>query len=211
MSGIKADSFDSRKNISGIRDNIFNYQHYMSGIRHGMSKSRNNTSGIKGDIFRNRNDMSGVRDEISHCRNDYSVIGIGRMSCKNNVSGIDAGDSFDAHKMRGVRQRSLPPNGRFTAPASPAAAVGRLASQRWRDLILRFWHGDPLRCLVCQNPMRVIAVIDDPRGGEKTLRHLGARRDPPARLPPQGLPDPYTREPCNDVNPMPDYENVLTI
>ena len=93
----------------------------------------------------------------------------------------------------------------------PAAAVGRLPSQRWRDLILRFWHGDPLRCLVCQNPMRVIAVIDDPRGDGEVSPTLGRLHDPPARLPPQGLPDPYTREPCNDVNPMPDYENVLTI
>ena len=68
--------------------------------------------------------------------------------------------------------------------------------------------------------MRVIAVIDDPLVVEKILRHLGAWRDPPAcrspgegrppRSPPPALPDPYTYEPCDDVNPMPDYENVLT-
>ena len=69
---------------------------------------------------------------------------------------------------------------------------------------------DPLRCPVCQNPMRVIAVIDDPRVVEKILRHLGAWHDPPARPPPQGLPGPYIYEPCDDVDPMPDYENVLT-
>ena len=55
-------------------------------------------------------------------------------------------------------------------------------SKRWRDLILRVWHVDPLRCPVCQNPMRVIAVIDDPRVAEKILRHLGAWHDPPAGL-----------------------------
>src|SRR6266516_5988328 len=31
----------------------------------------------------------------------------------------------------------------------------------------------------CQNPMRVLAVIDDPRVVEKILRHLGAWHAPP--------------------------------
>lgn len=57
--------------------------------------------------------------------------------------------------------------------------------------------------------MRVIAVIDDRRVVEKILRHLGAWHDPPPR-PPPGLPASYTCEPCDDVDPMPDYENVLT-
>ena len=61
-----------------------------------------------------------------------------------------------------------------------------------------------------QNPMRVIAVIDDPRVTEKILRHLGAWHDPPARPPPQGVRGPYTFEPCDNVDPPPDYENVLT-
>jgi hypothetical protein len=30
-------------------------------------------------------------------------------------------------------------------------------------LIPRVWRVDPLGCPVCQNPMRVIAAIDDPR------------------------------------------------
>ena len=58
--------------------------------------------------------------------------------------------------------------------------------------------------------MRVIAVIDDPRVVEKILRHLGAWHDPPADLSPPGAPGPYTDEPCDDVDPTPDYENVLT-
>jgi len=58
--------------------------------------------------------------------------------------------------------------------------------------------------------MRLIAVIDDPRVVEKILRHLGAWHDPPPRPPPQGPPAPYTYEPCEDVEPTPDYENVLT-
>jgi hypothetical protein len=50
-------------------------------------------------------------------------------------------------------------------------------------MILRVWHVDPLGCPVCQNPMRVIAAIDDPRVVEKTLRHLGVWHDPPPSPP----------------------------
>ena len=60
---------------------------------------------------------------------------------------------------------------------------------------------------------------------EKILRHLGAGHDPPPRPPPPDGSGPYTYEPCEDVDPivddprgvekilvdpMPDYENVLT-
>ena len=58
--------------------------------------------------------------------------------------------------------------------------------------------------------MRVIAVIDDPQVVEKLLRHLGAWHDPPARPPPSGGSGPYTYEPCDGVDPMPDYENAMT-
>ena len=58
--------------------------------------------------------------------------------------------------------------------------------------------------------MRVIAVIDDPGVVQKILRHLGAWHDPPASPPTHCPPGPYTYEPCDDVDPMPDYENVLT-
>jgi len=68
--------------------------------------------------------------------------------------------------------------------------------------------------------VRVIAVIDDPRLVEKVLRHHGAWHDPPACLPqprrrqaglsPPGATGPCTYEPCDDVAPTPDYENVLT-
>ena len=47
------------------------------------------------------------------------------------------------------------------------------------------WRVDPLRCPVCQNPMRVIAAIDDSRVVEKSLRHLAFWHDPPPSL--QGL------------------------
>ena len=62
---------------------------------------------------------------------------------------------------------------------------------------------DPLLCPVCQNPMRVLDVIDDPRVVEKILRPLGAWHDPPARPPPPGAWGPYTYEACDDVDPAP--------
>jgi hypothetical protein len=89
----------------------------------------------------------------------------------------------------------------------------KLPSKRWQDLILRVWHVDPLSCPVSQNPMRVIALIDDPGVVEKVLRHLGAWHDPPdchspgggrpSGLSPPGATEPYTCEPSEDVDPMP--------
>jgi hypothetical protein len=74
--------------------------------------------------------------------------------------------------------------------------------------------------------MRVIAVIDQRAVIEKILRHLGLWSGgptlAPARAPPEASTGPWTRsphemkpaisrgEPCGDVEPMPDYENVLT-
>jgi hypothetical protein len=43
-----------------------------------------------------------------------------------------------------------------------------------------------VRCPVCQSPMRVIAVIYDPRLMQKILCHLGAWHAPPAGLSPPG-------------------------
>ena len=112
--------------------------------------------------------------------------------------------------MRGVRQRGLPPERVVRCLGVSPPPPLKLPSKRWRDLILRVWHVDPLRCPVCQSPMRVIAVIDDPRVVEQILRHLSAWHDPPPRTLPESVPGPYTYEPCEDVDPMPNYENVLT-
>jgi hypothetical protein len=61
--------------------------------------------------------------------------------------------------------------------------------------------------------MRVIAVIDQRVVVEKILRHLGLWTGIPAlasaRSPPGVQDGPLTREPFDDVDPMPDYENVL--
>ena len=114
-----------------------------------------------------------------------------------------------SNKMRGVRHRGLPPELVPHRPGISPPPPLSLPSKKWRDLILRVWHVDPLRCPVCQSPMRVIAAIDDPRVIEKILRHLGAWHDPPTGLSPPGIAELYTSEPF-DEDPMPDYENVLT-
>ena len=50
-----------------------------------------------------------------------------------------------------------------------------------------------------------------PRGwGEPRREERGASDNPPARAPPDADTGPWTRELCDDVDPMPDYENVLT-
>ena len=44
----------------------------------------------------------------------------------------------------------------------------------------------------------------------RAIAGLGALHDPPPRPPPPDGSSPYIYEPCLDVDPMPDYENVLT-
>jgi len=121
-----------------------------------------------------------------------------------------------SNKMRGQRHRAQhggvasPPLRPPGTPPPPA----QLPSKKWRDLILQVWHTDPLICPQCQHAMRVIAVIDQRVVIEKILRHLGQWNGTPplapARAPPDADAGPWTREPCDDVDPMPDYENVLT-
>ena len=120
-----------------------------------------------------------------------------------------------SNKMRGCRQPTSSPEiaSKHLRPNIIPPPPSRLPSKKWRDIILQVWHTDPLRCPICQNLMRVMAVIDQRVVVEKILRHLGlwteSQRLPRAR-PPPGTPGPWTYEPCLDVDPPPDYENVLT-
>ena len=54
------------------------------------------------------------------------------------------------------------------------------------------------------------AIRSDSPVVEKILRHFGAGHDPPPGVPRPDGSGPYTYEPCEDVGPTPDYENVLT-
>ncbi len=121
-----------------------------------------------------------------------------------------------SNKMRGQRHRAQnggAPSAPLRPPSTPPPPA-KLPSKKWRDLILQVWHTDPLICPKCQHQMRVIAVIDQRQVVEKILRHLGQWNGTPilapARAPPDANAGPWTREPCDDVDPMPDYENVLT-
>jgi hypothetical protein len=51
-----------------------------------------------------------------------------------------------SNKIRGVRQRTLPPALVVRRPGISPPPPVKLPSKRWRDLILRVWHVDPLRC-----------------------------------------------------------------
>lgn len=117
---------------------------------------------------------------------------------------------YYSNKMRGARHRAALPELVPHKPGISPPPPLKLPSKKWRDLILRVWHADPLLCPVCQHPMRVIAVIDDPGVVKKILRHLGAWHDPPSGQPSHCAPGLCTYEPCDDVDPMPDYENGLS-
>jgi hypothetical protein len=105
-----------------------------------------------------------------------------------------------SNKMRGVRHRGLPPELIPHRPGVSPPPPLNLPSKKWRDLILRVWHVDPLRCPVCQNPMRVIAIIDQHDVVEKILRHLhlwsGTPPLAPARAPPRTTKTPLPTEPA---------------
>lgn len=117
---------------------------------------------------------------------------------------------YYSNKTRGVRQRGLPPEVVVRKPGISPPPPAKLPSKKWRDVIRKVWHTDPLRCPKCGEIMRVLAIIDDPNVTEKILRHLGLWCGPPAGRPPPGRNmAPWTSEPWLD-DPMPDYENVLS-
>jgi hypothetical protein len=96
------------------------------------------------------------------------------------------------------------------APPRTPPPPRRLPSKRWRDLVLKVWHADPLRCPACGQPMRVIAVIDQPAVVEKILRHLGLWSSPPRAAPARTSCEDWRYEPDPAAAPMPDYESVFT-
>ncbi len=113
-----------------------------------------------------------------------------------------------SNKTRGQRNRRLGGLATARRPGVSPPPPANLPSKRWRDLIERVWHVNPLRCPVCQSAMHVIAVIDDPAVVRKILRHLALWHDPPpsgSDLATGGC----TSEPWLE-DPLPDYDNVLT-
>ena len=120
-----------------------------------------------------------------------------------------------SNKMRGQRHRVQ--NGGFPAdplrpPCTPPPA--KLPSKKWRDVILKVWHTDPLICPHCQHRMRVLAVIDRRKVIEKILRHLNLWSGLPAFLPSRGppavIPKHWEADDPQSRDPFPDYDNVFT-
>ncbi len=94
-------------------------------------------------------------------------------------------------------------------------AVVEMSQTKWVESCSRAREPQARRCSGAQavpRPQRVIAVIDQRLVIEKILRHLGQWNGTPPLAPARSPPDAgaWTREPCEDVDPMPDYENVLT-
>ena len=119
-----------------------------------------------------------------------------------------------SNKMRGQRAQASGAPALPLRPPSTPPPPAKLPAKKWRDLIRQVWHTDPRICPHCQHPLRVMAVIDPRAVIEKILRHLGLWSGTPplapARAPPAADAGPWTRAPFDDVDPMPDYENVLT-
>ena len=80
-----------------------------------------------------------------------------------------------------------------TAAATTASGVTEVQSEyasrakaAWARLIRKVYEADPLECPKCKNPMRVIALIEDPAVVRAILTHLGLwqpealERAPPA-------------------------------
>jgi hypothetical protein len=108
-----------------------------------------------------------------------------------------------SNKSRGMRRKSERTHLTVCGPV----AFRRVPSKRWSELIMHAWHVDPLRCPICEKHMRIVAIINDPPVIEKILRHRHAWHDPPAMSSPTEVPESYRYEPCDDVDPMPDYES----
>jgi hypothetical protein len=94
-------------------------------------------------------------------------------------------------------------------PLLPEAAGGvhqdpsdEPSASPWARLLAKIYKVDALRCPVCGDRMRVIAVIHDPDVIERILRHLG-RWDPP-RGPPR---EPPPTERTIEYERVPEYDD----
>jgi len=55
----------------------------------------------------------------------------------------------------------------------PVTEFAARAKAAWARLIRKVYESDPLECPKCKGPMRVIALIEDPRVIRRTLERLG--------------------------------------
>ena len=83
-----------------------------------------------------------------------------------------------SNKMRGVRHRGLPaelvPHRPGVSPPPPL----KLPSKKWRNLILRVWHVDPLHSI--HNSSFIIHPFRPPPAPHSLFRVLGSAHEKPA-------------------------------
>ena len=107
-----------------------------------------------------------------------------------------------SNRARGERAKALRPQAAAQSPAAlvePMTEYASRAKAAWARLIRKVYAVDPLECPKCKGPMRVIALIDDPRVVRRILEHLG-RWAPEATE--RGPPVPAADWPVNAVIPL---------
>ncbi len=70
-------------------------------------------------------------------------------------------------------------------------ATGRRCKANWARLIQKVYEIDPLQCSNCGGAMRIIALIDEPAGIKRILKHLKARDPGPDTIQPSGRDPPW--------------------
>jgi hypothetical protein len=88
------------------------------------------------------------------------------------------------------------------ARPEPMSEFASRAKAAWARLIRKVYEVDPLECPKCNGPMRIIALIDDPRVIRRILEHRGLwAPETSAPGPPAGAGD----WPVNALIPLTDH------
>lgn len=115
-----------------------------------------------------------------------------------------------SNRARGERAKALKAQDPATKLAASVEYVSEFAARAkaaWARLIRKVYEADPLECPKCKGPMRIIALIDDPKVIRRILEHLGrwapaaTGRGPPAQAPdwPASAVIPLTYHPVPDI------------
>jgi len=81
-----------------------------------------------------------------------------------------------SNRAGGERAKKASPQAAVALPPSgeqPSTEFSSRARAAWARLIRKVYEADPLECPKCNGPMRVIALIEDPRLIRRILEHLG--------------------------------------
>ena len=152
----------------------------------------------------------GTAEEQAPVRNAYRYLN-NRLDCLDYPGALALGLPIGSGLIESGHRHVLP--ARLKKPGTAwlrdhAGQIAHLrvlrANHQWESM----WNYSPTFNHT-STPCASSPSLTPPQVVEKILRHLGAWHDPPAIPPPSGGSGPYTYEPCDDVDPMPDCENVL--